>query len=206
MFAWLNGPGKVFRDALPSSTNYLSAYDRSGNLLRTKQGGSPRKTLEDYDDPKLLEEDDVIQARERENGQPEEEVQKRAEKRQRMREEREDLEARGGVPRETPRDLRPYPLNQQFRSQPVLSEALREKIYELVVIERLDLKSVSATFSVDIRRVAAVVRLKSLERQWVEEVSRLFPSFSQDCVMIKLENRLVFKTSTWLQNKLCELL
>ena len=69
------------------------------------------------------------------------------------------------------RDLRPYPLNQQFRSQAVLSEALREKIYELIVEEGIDLKSVSATFGVDIRRVAAVVRLKSLEREWVSEVS-----------------------------------
>lgn len=34
MFAWLQGPGESFRHPLPNSTNYLSAYDRQGKLLR----------------------------------------------------------------------------------------------------------------------------------------------------------------------------
>ena len=34
MFEWLNGPGENFRHPLPNSTNYLSAYDRRGRLLR----------------------------------------------------------------------------------------------------------------------------------------------------------------------------
>ena len=36
MFRWLNGPGSVFRQPLPGSTNYLNAYDRTGRLLRAK--------------------------------------------------------------------------------------------------------------------------------------------------------------------------
>ena len=84
--------------------------------------------------------------------------------------------------------MRPYPLNQQFRSQTVLSEELREKIYELIVRERIDLKSVSATFGVDIRRVAAVVRLKSLEKQWVAEVSTSSnPEITPDSMMISIQ-------------------
>lgn len=34
MFAWLEGPGESFRLPLPRSTNYLSAYDKRGKLLR----------------------------------------------------------------------------------------------------------------------------------------------------------------------------
>ena len=81
------------------------------------------------------------------------------------------MEERGGVPRESGRDLRPYPLNREFRSQSVLSEELRGKIFEMVGEGGHDLKAVSAAFGVDVRRVAAVVRLGSLEREWVKEVS-----------------------------------
>ena len=34
-----------------------------------------------------------------------------------------------------------------------------------------DISSVAATFGVDVRRVAAVIRLKTIEKQWVQEVS-----------------------------------
>lgn len=171
MFAWLSGPGKVFRDPLPGSTNYLSAYDKEGNLLRASRSTNDSQKRNDYDDPELLESEDEIQTRELESGISEEEVSKRSDLRERRRQEKLELEARGGIPKEQARDLRPYPLNQQFRSQAVLSEELREKIYELIVVQGEDLKAVSASFGVDIRRVAAVVRLKSLEKQWLQEVS-----------------------------------
>ena len=32
MAEWLNGPGYKFRRPFPGSTNYLSAYDKNGNL------------------------------------------------------------------------------------------------------------------------------------------------------------------------------
>jgi hypothetical protein len=37
----------------------------------------------------------------------------------------------------------------------------------------MDLQGVSAAYGVDMRRVAAVVRLKTVEKQWIEEVSLL---------------------------------
>src|SRR5215471_10098677 len=37
MFWWLNGPGAAFKHPLPGSTNYLSAYDRKGKLLRVEE-------------------------------------------------------------------------------------------------------------------------------------------------------------------------
>jgi hypothetical protein len=166
MYAWLNGPGKVFRDPLPGSTNYLSAYDRKGQLIRGK-----REETAKYDEPELDENEATIQERELKEGVPEATVKQRAAVRERKRRERREMEERGGIPKERANDMRPYPLNQQFKSQPVLSEELRDKIYEQIVEERWDIKAVSATYNVDIRRVAAIVRLKSLEKQWVTEVS-----------------------------------
>lgn len=45
MFAWLEGPGESFRHPLPGSTNYLSAYDRRGKLLR--EGEDTKESRED---------------------------------------------------------------------------------------------------------------------------------------------------------------
>ena len=202
MYAWLNGPGKVFRDPLPSSTNYLSAYDRRGQLIRGK-----REEQAKYDDPELDENEATIQERELKEGVPEATVKKRAAVRERKRQERREMAERGGVPKERERDMRPYPLNQQFRSQPVLSEELRDKIYEQIVEEGRDIKDVSATYNVDIRRVAAVVRLKSLEKLWVAEVSlKPFFAFTNILRLVRFDDdhhskiRLVLKTPTWLQN------
>ncbi|KKA28514.1 hypothetical protein TD95_002894 [Thielaviopsis punctulata] len=63
----------------------------------------------------------------------------------------------------------PFPLNPQFRSQPVLSEAAREWIWRRVVQHGEALKVVSADLGVDVRRVAAVVRLKEVEKRWLSE-------------------------------------
>ena len=205
MFEWLKGPGKVFREPLPGSTNYLSAYDRQGNLIRASANNRSNRPNDNYDDSELKEDEGEIQRRELEEGISEEEVGRRAEQRIKRRGEKAELEARGGVPKEQPRDLRPYPLNQQFRSQPVLSEELREKIYELIVLDRIDLKSVSATFGVDIRRVAAVVRLKSLEKQWVAEVSSghssssCFVAFA--AMMISIPNSISLEDSYMVTNE-----
>lgn len=45
MFAWLEGPGESFKHPLPNSTNYLSAYDRRGKLLR--EGENTPETQQD---------------------------------------------------------------------------------------------------------------------------------------------------------------
>jgi hypothetical protein len=54
----------------------------------------------------------------------------------------------------------------------VLSEEARETIWNNVMVEGLPLKAVSARFSVDMRRVAAVVRMKEIEKRWETSVSR----------------------------------
>lgn len=73
----------------------------------------------------------------------------------------------------------PFPNNPYFKSQPVLSEGSREIIYQDVMENGLPIKAVSAKYNVDVRRVAAVIRLKEIEKRWIKEVSSL--SFSSHC-------------------------
>jgi transposase len=172
MWAWLHGPGKVFRDPLKGSTNYLSAYDKQGNLLRANQ----QKQRPQQKDKELMESEEVAARRDRENPElTEDEREDRAEDRKARRAtldaDQEEMEERGGIPKERASDLRPYPLNRDFRSQPVLSEELREQLYQVLVTQGNDLSAVAAAFQVDVRRVAAVVRLKTIEKQWEAEVS-----------------------------------
>ena len=136
MFAWLEGPGESLRFPLPKSTNYLSAYDRRGKLLRE---GEDTKESED--------------------------------------------------------DLRPFPLNQHFRSESILSESLREEIWRRVQIEKKSVRTVSVELGVEMRRVGAVVRLVELEKKQREEVS-CQSSTAPTCLHDEYTNRLVFQTST----------
>lgn len=176
MQAWLNGPGKVFREPLPGSTNYMAAYDKRGNLIRGKRQEQGEDGAEEDVIPEEMEAE--TRRQEIEDGLDELEMQKRYEQREFVRQRKAERDARGGLPKERPFDMRPYPLNYNFRSQPVLSEDLREIIYQQVVMNGVDVSTVSAAFSVDTRRVAAVVRLKTIEKQWVEDVSRYPFSFS----------------------------
>lgn len=119
MFAWLEGPGESFRHPLPNSTNYLSAYDRRGKLLR----------------------------------------------------EGEDT-------KESRSDLQPFPLNNHFISESILSEPLRQEIWHRVQNEKKSVRTVSVELGVEMRRVGAVVRLVELENQIKAQVSRPFVSLS----------------------------
>ncbi|KAL1896258.1 hypothetical protein Cpir12675_002851 [Ceratocystis pirilliformis] len=78
-----------------------------------------------------------------------------------------------------PHPDQPFPLNPQFRSQPVLSEPAREWIWRRVVQKGEALKVVSADMSVDIRRVAAVVRLKEVEKRWLQNGKKLATPYSE---------------------------
>lgn len=86
-----------------------------------------------------------------------------------------DHEKKGGkkgeMPPETEPDLRPYPKNKHFYSQAVLSEELRTEIWRRVMEGKEPIKLVSSSFNVAIERVAAVVRMKEMEKNWEKEVS-----------------------------------
>lgn len=79
-----------------------------------------------------------------------------------------------------PHQDQPFPLNPLFRSQPVLADSTRDLIYDKVTRKGESLKAVSAEMHVDVRRVAAVVRLKEVENQWKAEVS-IITNHSQCC-------------------------
>lgn len=87
------------------------------------------------------------------------------------REGSEFADPRGGPRYLGPLQDQPFPLNPLFRSQPVLDEPTRELIWDKVMGRGESLKAVSAEMGVDVRRVAAVVRLKEVEKQWQREVS-----------------------------------
>ncbi|KAF3480085.1 uncharacterized protein GIQ15_05432 [Arthroderma uncinatum] len=127
---WLKGPGSVFRNPLPGSTNYVSAYDDKGVLRRERH--------------RRFEGEDAEEKNEGEN-------------------EDEDISA------ERMEDLRPFPLNQTFHSQSVLSEELRNEIYEQVVTKGNSVRHVSVSFGIDMRRIGAVVRLVELEKRMRSE-------------------------------------
>lgn len=150
MFQWMNGPGAVFKNPLPGSTNYLNAYDKDGQLIRVKKSG---RQSEDDGGKKYMAGDD-------EDGEKGDSL--RGQK---------NLAGDKPIPKELPDDLMPFPLNRQFKSQPVLSEELRDEIYKRIVLEGQSLQVVSAELEVEMRRVGAVVRLKSVEKQWIEQVS-----------------------------------
>ncbi|KAL6234956.1 hypothetical protein BDW75DRAFT_230740 [Aspergillus navahoensis] len=60
---------------------------------------------------------------------------------------------------------RPFPLNQAFVSESILSEELRNEIYEQVVVKKKSVRAVSYDMGVDMRRVAAVCRLVAMEKR-----------------------------------------
>lgn len=84
-----------------------------------------------------------------------------------------------------PHNDQPFPLNPLFRSQPVLSDQTREIIYEKVTAKGMSLKAVSAEMHIDVRRVAAVVRLKEVEKQWLSEVSTIPVKLYLPCYMMR---------------------
>lgn len=68
----------------------------------------------------------------------------------------------------------PFRLNYSFRSEPVLSEEFREVIWERVMKQEMSVAQVSRDLSVEMSRVAAVVRLKELEKNWESQVFALY--------------------------------
>lgn len=159
MFRWLNGPGRVFKDPLPGSTNYLNAYDAGGNLIRAESKDSPNSQRSVSDKKDEVAEDAEAAAGGRKP---------LAEK---LREERRAARSQDvGLPPETAEDLIPFPLNPLFRSHRVLSEELKDEIYKRVMDEKRSIRDVSAALGVEMRRVGAVVRLKAVEKRWEHEV------------------------------------
>ncbi|KAK7742686.1 hypothetical protein SLS63_000251 [Diaporthe eres] len=74
---------------------------------------------------------------------------------------------------------RPFPSNPAFISQPVLSEEARELIWNKVMVKWEGVKAVSAELGVDQKRVAAVVRMKEVEKDWEAKGLKLAKVYSK---------------------------
>lgn len=145
MYLWLNGPGRAFRDPLRGSTNYLGAYTFDGRLRRVRNDRRGDAQDAEAAAEEAAEENDEDAEGEEDAGE--------------------------GLPPARESDLRPYPLNPNFHSQKVLSEEMRDVIWQKVVEKKESVSAVSAELGVDMRRIGAVVRLKTVEKNWEKEVS-----------------------------------
>ena len=148
-FAWLNGPGENFRYPLPGSTNYLSAYDKRGNLLRGR--GQEQKAESSNQSPPGVNLTADAAALEAAANETQEDPQ---------------------LPKESLDDLRPFPLNKNFTSQSILSDEMKLEIWDRVQKQGKSVRQVSIEMGVDMRRVGAVVRLMEVERRMKEQVSK----------------------------------
>ena len=166
MFRWLNGPGSAFRHPLPGSTNYLNAYDRDGRLIRAKDR-SLRQLNREKEEENEEEDEDKDADEVNEDGDI---LPTRTNRIQGAR--ITNTKDAPPLPKESGEDLMPFPMNRQFRSQRVLSEELKDAIYERIMEKGSSVRNVSAALGVEMNRVAAVVRLKAVEKQWEKEVRR----------------------------------
>ncbi|KAI0975746.1 eukaryotic mitochondrial regulator protein-domain-containing protein [Xylaria arbuscula] len=66
-----------------------------------------------------------------------------------------------------PSENRPFPINPHYTSAKVLDERARELVWKKIMRDGETIKAVSAEFGIDIRRVAAIVRLKEIEKDWI---------------------------------------
>jgi hypothetical protein len=164
--------------------NYLGSINREGPgdkafnasaAARGQEGApteEPKKEEEENEDSQTFD--------------PNEEERKEAEKKS---DSSRNKDTRTKPPRRLEkRELTPFPLNQHFMSQPVLSEEFREIIYLKVTEEKMSVRSVSAEYGVSMERIGAVVRMKQMERDWVQQVSHyhLFPT--KPDMMIPFQN------------------
>ncbi|KAJ6257605.1 37S ribosomal protein S35 [Drechslerella dactyloides] len=68
----------------------------------------------------------------------------------------------------TEMSLSPFPTNPSFQAHPVISTEFREQIYLRIKAGR-SVRRVSAELNCELERVAAVVRMKEIERMWGEQ-------------------------------------
>ncbi|MCJ1307957.1 hypothetical protein MMC25_001607 [Agyrium rufum] len=155
MWEWLSGPGRVFKEPLPGSTNYLSAYDPKGRLRRLQGNESDNKDKPRDQNDDVHGEDSIEASR--------------------------DLNLAGDqpIPPEKNEDLNPFPMNRHFRSQAVLSEQLKEEIWRRIVLENQSVRYVSSELGVEMKRVGAVIRLKTIEKEWVEQGKSLATPYAR---------------------------
>ncbi|KAH7113300.1 eukaryotic mitochondrial regulator protein-domain-containing protein [Dendryphion nanum] len=182
-YAWLEGPGAQLKRPLPGSTNYLGAYDRYGNIVRADAGWDRKKAQNSIEvnerwAKKRARKVDAVTTENPAGQDAPADPEKSAISHERDPKWQEKFNS-SQLPPEAEEDLRPFPLNQHFRSQPVLSEHLREHIYQRVSRDGAPVKLASVEFGVSNERVGAVVRLKQMEKEWLAQGKHLALPYSK---------------------------
>ncbi|TID20491.1 eukaryotic mitochondrial regulator protein-domain-containing protein [Venturia nashicola] len=184
MLSWLNQAGKEFKVPREDRTPmYLGGL---GALVKFEEGkaynaAAAAKGQEGQVDPqKEVVEEDNDRTVEDEDFDPSQEERRDAERRTDERGERGEF-GRSGEQRRIlgNRELSPFPLNRAFLSQPVLSEQFRETIYLKAVNDKMSVRTISAESGVTMERVAAVIRMKQMERDWVQQQKPLAAVYSR---------------------------
>ncbi|KAI4650937.1 hypothetical protein J4E93_003294 [Alternaria ventricosa] len=187
-YEWLNGPGRQLKEPIPDSTNYLGAYDKYGNLVRAgpgwrRDGGAKAAASTEAEQAGAEAKAEETTAKATPAGQEsldalDAAIQSgAAEEKDTKKPKEADDDSK--LPPETAEDLRPFPLNQYFRSQPVLSEDLREAIWRRVKKDGATVSLASVEFGVSNERVGAVVRLKQMEKEWIAQGKTLALPYSK---------------------------
>jgi len=176
-YEWMNGPGRALKEPLPGATNYLGAYDKFGNLIRApigwQRGGAVAPKIPEQSasqDDKAAKE--TAPSDQQNLDDLEAAIQTGEADAQDAKLDEGATQDDNQLPPETKEDLQPFPLNPYFRSQPVLSEELREAIYQRVKRDGATVPLASVEYGVSNERVGAVVRLKQMEKEWIAQVCR----------------------------------
>ncbi|KAF2665443.1 hypothetical protein BT63DRAFT_459018 [Microthyrium microscopicum] len=98
-----------------------------------------------------------------------------------VEQEEDTKKGKGDSDRRKGLDNIPFPSNPFFKSQKVLSEAIKEQIYQSVALKGQSVRDASSYYRVSMERVGAVVRMKQMERDWMEQKrEKLAPNFSTE--------------------------
>jgi hypothetical protein len=181
---WLDSTGEQYRRPRPGSTNYLQDKDGGGRERLVGGGGGKKGRQRGQDEEgaqeegeegleELLPEDDAAAGgAERPSGllaEMESSVGGEVEAAAGAEGTRARLQ--GAVKKgRLNRGPMPYGLNRYYRSERVLSEELREAIFAEWKQKEMPLAEISQRYQVCVERVAAVVRMKQIERDWLDEV------------------------------------
>ncbi|ETN40950.1 uncharacterized protein HMPREF1541_05230 [Cyphellophora europaea CBS 101466] len=139
MWIWLNTSGKNFvqpNELNADKTNYLTSYLARDKFATPFRARAPSPEAgPDTEQTNELEEAAVGE------------------------------EAEGQKRRTRDEQPYPFPMNKEFKSQSILSEALRLEIWKRVQVEKQSVRQVSSDLGVEMRRVGAVVRLVEVEKR-----------------------------------------
>lgn len=178
LYGWLNGPGVQYRQHIPGQTNYLGHNagkdsDENAELARSAEA-EETDNLDDVDNEASGADDEALI--DLETGLPIANADGAHGSSAAESKELDDEAKRKAA--QNARGSRPFPLNRYFQVDPVLSDELREEIYQQLIQRNMPLFAISSRFGVTMERCAAVARLKQVEKDWVAQVCLLFYFFN----------------------------